>query len=255
MTPRIFVEPALLANQAASVELNAQDSHYLVQVLRLKPGAAVQIFDGSGNRYDASLTRDDKRRAELSNICAVPAMPLGKLAVTLIQGIARGDRMDWLIEKSCELGVRKIMPVSTEKSTVRVADERADKKLSHWQRVAQSACAQCGQDMLPEIAPPMSLGAAIADHSPAHPLLCLQPESAVSLSNWAARLDTAGASATAPIALSIIVGPESGFTGAELRELENAGAISVRIGPRVLRTETAGTTALTVLQAIAGDLQ
>lgn len=251
------MEPAHLAGSKDSVGLNADDSHYLVQVLRLKPGAAVQVFDGNGNRYDATLTRHDKRSAELGNIRAAIATSPGKLAVTLIQGIARGDRMDWLIEKSCELGVRRIMPVSTDKSTVRLAEERAEKKHAHWCRVARSACAQCGQDTMPDISRPMSLGDAVnaSIQYPTQPVLCLQPESVLSLSAWTTEFAANTAPDTERIALSIVAGPESGFTEAEHQQLENAGATSVSLGPRVLRTETAGIAALTVIQALAGDLR
>lgn len=250
MTPRIFVDPALIANDANRIALNEQDSHYLIQVLRLKPGSAVQIFDGQGCRYDARLISGNKRGVELGELQHAEALPVSALRITLIQGIARGDRMDWLIEKSCELGVHQIMPVTTANSTVRVAQERAQKKQDHWRRVAIAACAQSGRDTVPDVFAATSLTTAITACEN-HTIICLLPDATQSLAAWAHDHDTLNQGAD----LALVVGPESGLTSVEADELVQRGAIALSIGPRVLRTETAGVTALAVLQASAGDLR
>ena len=250
MTPRVFVTPEQLANDAGSIALPEQDSHYLSQVLRLKPGATIELFDGQGNRYEATLTSGDKRRVELGELRGIEALPDSPLRVTLVQGIARGDRMDWLIEKSCELGVHRIMPVNTANSTARVAPDRAEKKRVHWHRVAVSACAQSGRDTVPEVFEATSLTAAINACGENHPIIGLMPSAKQSLAAWSNEQKLyPGAGIT------LVVGPESGFSDAESQSLTQRGVSALSVGPRVLRTETAGVIGLAVLQAIAGDLK
>jgi 16S rRNA (uracil1498-N3)-methyltransferase len=251
MTPRIFVTPEALNNDAGQLVLNQQDSHYLSQVLRLRPGAEVQVFDGQGNRYGCKLISGDKRQVTLGDVRRVDGLPASALRITLVQGIARGDRMDWLIEKSCELGVHEIMPVNTANSTARVTPERAEKKRVHWRRVAVSACAQSGQDHVPEIHAATALSAAINACRESHIIVGLQPGAAQSLAAWSRENDQLRGAAN----IALVVGPESGFSDDESDALKQDGAIMLSIGPRVLRTETAGVAALAVLQAIAGDLQ
>jgi 16S rRNA (uracil1498-N3)-methyltransferase len=256
MIPRIFVRPEQLAKDADQLALGEQDSHYLCQVLRLKPGATVQIFDGQGNRYDAQLAISDKRHSVVNALQPVKGLSASAIRITLVQGIARGDRMDWLIEKSCELGVHQIMPVNTANSTARVSKDRADKKQRHWHRVAVAACAQCGRDTVPAIAAVTSLTAAIAALGTDQCVICLTPGATQSLAQWChtvSRSEQRELQAGAEITL--VVGPESGFSETETKDLIERGAIALGIGPRILRTETAGITALTVLQTIAGDLQ
>jgi len=185
----------------------------------------------------------------LGELRQVPGLPASPLRITLVQGIARGDRMDWLIEKSCELGVHQIMPVNMASSTARVASDRAEKKKLHWRRIAIAACAQSGRDTVPAVMTATSLTKAITAIDENHTVICLQPDAAQSLAAWSNEHElNAGAN------IALVVGPESGFSGAETDELMQHGAVALSIGPRVLRTETAGVTAIAILQSIAGDL-
>ena len=171
------------------------------------------------------------------------------LRVTLLQALARGEKMDWVLQKATELGVARIVPVATERSVVQLDGERAGRRLEHWQGIVASACEQCGRNRLPEVLAPQSLAAAcqLAATSPASVRLVLAPGATASLAAAASAAE-AGASEVA-----LLIGPEGGLSEAELRVAAQAGFVAVAMGPRVLRTETASIAALAVLQLVAGD--
>lgn len=269
MTPRILVPPELLAQPGGPVTLDRDQAHYLGQVLRLRVGDAIQVFDGQGQRFDSSVLELERKRAVIST--PVPALRPGQgraaPRLQLVQGLARGDRMDWVIEKSTELGVAAVRPLAARNSSIKLSGERAHNRCEHWRRVARAACMQCGQDTVPVIYPVADLPAVLRESTVSGndafqqhaPLLVLNPQADISLASWANQLAGQGAGihgANKPVeTVTLFVGPESGFSSDEVQQLTAAGTQSVSVGPRILRTETAGIAALCVLQALLGDLK
>lgn len=242
MPPRIYTDKSLQPGETVALP-KAQSTH-LLKVLRLKVGAAVQLFNGDGYNYNAHLQGDNKR-ASLHIQARENSIPPSPLAITLVQGVSRGDRMDFSIQKAVELGVHCIQPVFSEKSKMRLDEERQQKKVQHWKSVAISACEQCGRSDIPEILPPQTLANYIAN-----PLIGLGLVLA-----FGDHPNLATAAAQAQGKLSVLIGPESGISGKELAQSLAAGWQPSSLGPRILRTETATATALAVLQHAAGDLQ
>jgi len=239
--PRIH-QPGPLATGAV-VTLSDSAANHVARVLRLPVGAELTLFDGRGGEYAARIHAVGKRdvTAEVGECRAREAE--SPLAITLVQGIAKGERMDYTIQKATELGVAHIVPVITERCNVRLSDERWEKKLQHWQAVAISACEQCGRNRIPLIDQPLPLAAWLAqDRNELR--LSLDPQAAGGIASIAEQ----------PRQVSLLVGPEGGLSEGELAGAQRAGYRGIRLGPRVLRTETAGVAALAVLQARWGDL-
>lgn len=232
--------PEPLADNA-TVTLTPTARHHLGSVLRLRDGAAVVLFDGSGREWPTVLV--DTRRGSADTGVGVERNTESPLAVTLVQGIARGERMDWAIQKAVELGVRRIVPVATERGGVRLDAARAVKRHAHWQGIVVAACEQSGRTRLPAIDAPSALYEAVA-----------QLEGLSLVLDPAATLSLAAAPVERDAGVTLLVGPEGGFSEAELASITDAGGLGVRLGPRVLRTETAGVAALAVLQSAFGDL-
>jgi 16S rRNA (uracil1498-N3)-methyltransferase len=202
-----------------------------VQVLRLQPGAALMLFDGRGGEWEAQVTRMGRSEVQVRIGAPVAVNRELPIAVTLALGMPANDRMDTLVEKACELGVAAIQPLVCERSVLRLAGERADKKVAHWQAVAVAACEQCGRSVLPCIEPVRTLPnwlAALPPPGAGRRLL-------LSLSD-AQPLLLAAAPAAAVIALS---GPEGGLADAEESAARIRGFVPVSLGPRVLRADTA----------------
>jgi 16S rRNA (uracil1498-N3)-methyltransferase len=223
-------------------QLPEAQAHYIGRVLRHAPGDAVQLFDGSGQEYLGELIEVGKKavRVDLREIRA--GQPDSALRVHLGQGLSRGERMDWAIQKATELGVAEITPIISARCEVRLRDERADKRLEHWRQIAISACEQCGRSRLPLIHAPLLLddwlGSVEADLK-----LLLHPV-AEPLSSY-----------PKPATLALLIGPEGGFSAAEVEQARGAGLQAARFGPRVLRSETAPVVALAVAQQLWGDFQ
>lgn len=241
-TIRAWTQQPLTAGR--TVELGPGPARHLVRVLRLKAGHTVVLFNGDGLEYLATIEQagpGDHCRLRVEQ--AREANTESGLSITLVQAIARGDRMDWCIQKACELGVAAIVPVFTERTEVRLDEKRTDKRLRHWQQVAVAACEQSGRVCVPEVAAPVPL----TDLPVAEGLsLFLDPEADRSLS-------TLEAPSATPV--RIVIGPEGGLTETETRWLSRQGFIGLRLGPRVLRSETAGPATITALQTRFGDLQ
>ena len=228
--------------------LPAAAAQHVSRVLRLRSGAALTVFDGRGGEYAARLEitgRDavavdvgEHRRIERES-------PLG---ITLLQGLARGERMDWVIQKATELGVQRIMPVASARSVVQLDDDRGGKRVGHWQAVAAAACEQCGRNTLPQITAPLPLASALQQVTRPGCRLVLHPEAAEALPAAVAALPEPPGREVA-----LLVGPEGGLEEAEVELAAGSGFRAVRLGPRVLRTETAGIAALAALQCLAGD--
>jgi 16S rRNA (uracil1498-N3)-methyltransferase len=236
---RVYSSEVLAPGEA--IVLDAASSHYLARVLRMGVGQPLVVFNGDGHDYAATIEGANKSGMELVISARLPARAESPLHSTLVQALARGERMDYALQKATELGVTVIQPVETRRTEVRLKADKLAARLAHWQKVVVSACEQCGRARIPEIRVPMGLEAWAS--SPEDGLrLVLAPGEDRSLTTVDA----------GPV-VQILVGPEGGFEDQELESLQRSGVRAVSLGPRVLRTETAGPAALAVLQAIAGD--
>lgn len=264
MKPRFLLPPDQLV-ASARVALPAEAAHHAVRVLRLGTGALLEVFDGAGRRAAAIVLSADRDRCTIEIDAAImSSVAMSGLHITLLQGIAAADRMDWIIEKSIELGVARVIPMMTQRSTVKLDPERAKKRHLHWQRIAVAACMQCGQDQLPKIEAPLPARIAFSDRvSDPGQRLILDPLAQDSLVQTVRSrlvsdqaIDQANDQANDQAGRGrwvMAVGPESGFDPEEIEAAKRAGFKPVRMGPRILRTETAGPAAIAALQTLCGD--
>lgn len=217
-------------------------SHHALRVLRLRDGTPIEIFDGVGGHAQGELQIQGKR-ASLA-LSQAPQQDIPRPArLTLIQGIASSDKMDWIVEKATELGIDRIIPVAAQRSVLRLQGERRDKRWQHWQRVALAACAQSGRNFLPEILVPCSLQEALEQIPMGQALLC-DPSAEVSLLPLLRQQQ--------PAAITLLVGPEGGWAQEELQQAQHAGVQAVRYAGFVLRTETAGLALAAASAAVLG---
>ena len=239
--PRFYSPSALAAG--ISIELSPTAAHHAANVLRLRPGAALILFDGRGGEYSATLESVEKKRV-LTRVQTHFLMEReSPLVVHLVQALSARDRMDTTLQKAVELGVAHIVPIISQRSVVRLTGERADNRIAHWQQVAISACEQCGRNRVPQVEPIV-------------PLITFLERPPSNISRWmlAPHAKQALRSLDKPPAtVELLVGPEGGLTEEEERAAAHAGFIPVRIGPRILRTETAAPALLAALQALWGD--
>lgn len=243
---RIHVDAPLAAQ--SSLELPAGAARHLLRVLRLGVGDALRLFNGRGGEFDATIeaVRRDQVTVMIGAHHAIERE--SPLAITLLQGVARGEKMDLILQKATELGVTAIAPVLMARSTVRLDAKSAAAKQQHWQAVVISACEQCGRNTLPVVEAPRPLAEAL--RTPAGlGLLLLPDENSRGLHELLVQPRTRGQS------IHLLVGPEGGFDATEIALARSAGFDSCRLGPRILRTETAGLAALAALQSLAGDLR
>lgn len=220
--------------------------HHLVRVLRLRAGERCVLFNGDGCDYPAELIAVDRRAARVRILGATPCRNESPLAISLIQGIARGEKMDLILQKATELGAHALLPVHAERTEVRLEPARAAKRMAHWQDVVAAACAQCGRSRLPQLQAPQPLAEAVTRLPTDSFGLVLDPQGGLRLDELPADLGRRP--------LTLAIGPEGGWSEADLAVLAGAGFHGLRLGPRVLRTETAGLAAITALQARYGDL-
>ncbi len=233
--PRFYCSTPL----AAGLTLALPDAvaHHL-HVLRLQPGAELCLFNGDGAEYLARLDSVDKRRASASILAQVARDVELPYQVTLAQALPEASKMDWIIEKAVELGAAAIQPLAAQRCVVRLSAERAEKKLAHWQGVIVAASEQSGRNRLARLAPVDDFHAWIAQDD-LHKRILLSPRGEQSLAAWARHQP--------PQALAVMVGPEGGFTPQEEDAAVARGALFLSMGPRILRTETAGLAALAAL--------
>ncbi|HEY7904093.1 MAG: 16S rRNA (uracil(1498)-N(3))-methyltransferase [Burkholderiales bacterium] len=241
MTPR-FHCPLPLA-EGAEIALPGAAAHHAARVLRLVAGDALTLFGGDDGEFAARILRIGPRGVDVRVGTAAAVDRESPLAVTMVQGLAAADRMDYAIQKSVELGVRAIQPVATARSVARLDAARAAKRAQHWRQVATAACEQSGRNRLPRLYPLLAFDAWLAQTSGAAVRLLLATDGELSLAGLA---PPAG-----PV--EILVGPEGGLTPDESAAALRAGFRALRLGPRVLRTETAGPAALAALDALWGD--
>ena len=223
----------------ARLALPEDAAHHAARVLRLREGDAAVLFDGSGGEYPVRLSLPGRGRVVAETAARDDVERESPLAVILVQGVSSSEKMDFTIQKTVELGVAAIQPVLTAKSVVRLSAGREEKKLARWRRVAIAACEQCGRNRIPQIAEPLPLERYRAPEGASK--ILLSPAGTRKLGNLA----------HGPVALA--VRPEAGFSDEEERLLQRAGFVPVRLGQRILRTETAALAALAALNALAGD--
>lgn len=238
---RVFVPGPLQSGR--DVDIDGSAAEHVIRVLRLGVGAPLTLFDDSGSEHRGEITavRGLALRVRVGATTAVDRE--SPLALTLVQGVSRGERMDWVIQKATELGVRRIVPVLTERSVVKLDERLAQRRREHWQAITVAACEQCGRNRLPVVDAPLRLREFLALPGPAVRYQ-LQPGAALTLSQLPQPLAAA----------ELLVGPEGGLSEEETTLAARFGFQGLVLGPRVLRTETAAIVALATLQAVRGDL-
>jgi len=241
-SPRIFY-PGRLAPGTTVTVVGGAASH-LARVLRLDSGDTVVLFSGDGLEHTGAI--QGVRRHEVDVLLHASSSPdtESRLLITLIQALCRGPRMDTVIQKAVELGVSRILPVYTERTGVRLHGERVNQKTRHWRGVAVSACEQSGRVIVPEVLAPQRLASAVEAAPVDATRLLLDPSARSGLSTIT----------SVSRHIAVLVGPEGGFTGPECDLAQAAGFQRVRLGPRILRTETAPIAALSIIQHLYGDL-
>jgi 16S rRNA (uracil1498-N3)-methyltransferase len=243
MTISRVYQPVDLAT-GAEIPLDAQASHHIAKVLRARIGDHLTLFNGTGGEFDAEISTISKKAVQVTIGAFDNRSAESPLKLCLAQGISRGEKMGYIIQKAVELGVSQIVPLLTERCTVKLDDERRQKRFQHWQSIVVSACEQSGRNILPELLVPLSLDDWLADLE-ADLCLVLAPTSVE-------KIGSLKINANARIVL--LIGPEGGLSAPEINQSVKKGFKSINIGPRILRTETAATAALTILECIFGDM-
>ncbi len=241
VAPRFFVDVPLAAGVTA--RLPAAVAHHASRVLRLAADDAVTLFDGTGGEYAATIARIDRDRVDVTIAAFVDVERESTRPLTLVQAIVATDAMDWALRKAVELGAARVVPVVAARSNVARGGERLDKRLAHWRQIAVAACEQCGRNRIPPVDAPVPLAQWLERDGDAACRAMLAPGASRSLASLARDSDVA----------AVIVGPEGGFTDAELALANRCGVVRVHLGPRVLRAETAAAAALATIAAVAGD--
>lgn len=239
--PRVFLSQPFPEHRVC--ELPSEAAHHVVRVLRLAEGDALVVFDGEGREAPATITRALKGAVTVSLGPSVEVSRESPLDISLAQGISSGERMDLTIQKAVELGVRAIQPLATERSIVRLEGERAARRVAHWQAIAVAACEQCGRNRVPAVRPVLRLDAWLAGLAPGRRHVMLDPLAGTGLA--ALGRPEAG--------MVLLAGPEGGLAPREREMALGAGCAPVRLGPRVLRTETAALAAIAAAQSLWGD--
>ncbi|MFZ4791437.1 MAG: 16S rRNA (uracil(1498)-N(3))-methyltransferase [Candidatus Competibacteraceae bacterium] len=239
--PRIYLPIPLAIG--ATVPLDDNAFNHAVRVLRLKADAALILFNGTGGAFAATLTAVGKREAWVRLLEFWPGEVESPLRVVLGQGISRGDKMDYTLQKAVELGVAAIQPLFTERGGVDWSGERLTRKVQHWRGIVIGACEQCGRNQLPAVHDPLALVDWLAQPAESGLHLLLDP---AAKRGWRELEPPSGG-------ITVLIGAEGGLSPAEISQAVQAGFIGVRLGPRILRTETAGLAALATMQALWGD--
>lgn len=237
---RVFIDEPLASGR--ELRLATAAAAHVSRVLRLGVGDELTLFDGNGSEYPAAIveSRGTTLRVRIGTPRSIDRE--SPLRITLVQGISRGERMDWVVQKATELGVAAIVPVITERSVVKLDATQARKKHEHWRAIAVSACEQCGRNRLPEIASPTSFERWLADAPRDGTRVLLDAKANAGLSSIG---QSSG--------VTLLIGPEGGLAPQERETAAKSGFAPVRLGPRILRTETAAIAAISALQAILGD--
>lgn len=237
---RIHTSQPLCNNTVFALE--PESSRHLARVLRLGVGDALTLFDGHGGEYPSEITAVDKKQVQVRTGAHLQLESESPLAIHLGIAISRGERMDWIVQKSTELGISALTPLVTEHTGVKLSGDRAAKKVQHWQQIAISACEQCGRNRPPSVHPQQPLANWLAN--------------TVAEKKFVLHLRAQGLKVgQAPTSIALLIGPEGGLSEREINAAEEAGYDALRLGPRMLRTETAPLTAIAILQSRWGDIK
>jgi len=235
-TPQVFIRGEELA-------ITGQTAHHVAHVLRIRSGAIIQVFDGTGCEHRAIVKKIKRSEIILEIAEAIAVRPESSLDIALLQGIARNDRMDYILQKAVELGVNTILPLWTQRSQMHLKGSRLEKRFNHWQGVVISACEQCGRAALPQLAAAMDYSEWMGTPENSGLRLLLQPDSETGL----------GTLKKPDEKIHVLIGPEGGLNADEVLLAKAAGFTGVCLGQRILRTETAALAALAGLQTLWGD--
>ncbi len=239
---RVYVDAPVSSGKRLVVAGSA--ANHITRVLRLRNGDALTVFDGSGGEFAARI-EEFRKDSVVVNVEEHRQLEReSPLSLSLVQGISRGERMDWIVQKATELGASRIVPVFTKRSVVRLDEKQAERKSQHWRAIAIAACEQCGRNRIPDLATPVDFYEALTPDTSSTTRLLLSPNGDLRIED----LEDVSAGIT------VLIGPEGGLEDIEQEAAIAAGFKAVRVGPRVLRTETAAIAALTILQRYFGDL-
>lgn len=240
--PRIYINEPI--EPGAALQIRGRPRHHLVNVLRTKAGDELFVFNGQSSQQAlAKVVSVDRKSISIRVYRLTETATESPLEITLVQAISKNDKMDFSIQKSVELGVTQIQPVYTKKSIQPLANDRSLKRLAHWEQIIVSASEQSGRTRLPLLKPPLMLTDYFGQRDPTRTAYILEPNA-----------EQPGFDhALSPAGIEIAIGPEGGFTNAEVDAAKQAGMTAVSMGPRILRSETATVTALTWLQISFGD--
>jgi 16S rRNA (uracil1498-N3)-methyltransferase len=241
---RVHVDGPLVKGEQQLLEGAA--ANHITRVLRLRSGDALTLFNGDGGEYSARVVefRKDSVLVAVGELKQIDRE--SPLSVTLAQGVSRGERMDWIIQKVTELGASRIVPVFTERSVVRLDAKQAERKVQHWRGIVIAACEQSGRNRVPDLGSPIDVFEFLGSVTPDSVRLLLSPSADSRIEDLQDVTPEAG--------ITLLIGPEGGLTEVEQESAVRAGFRPVRLGPRVLRTETAAIAALTLIQHRFGDL-
>ena len=239
---RVHVPGPLRQGRSHTIEGDA--ANHIARVLRLEPGDALTVFDGRGGEHAARIDAIRKGAVVVEVQEQATSNRESPLSLTLAQGVSRGERMDWVVQKATELGVTRIVPVLTERTVVKLDSRQSERKVQHWQGISVAACEQSGRTRVPEIAAPQPLEACVRGFDAGATRVLLSPSGSLRIADL--KREQGG--------VVVLIGPEGGLAESEQQSALDAGFVAVRVGPRVLRTETAAIAALTLLQHQFGDL-
>ncbi|MDD2420636.1 MAG: 16S rRNA (uracil(1498)-N(3))-methyltransferase [Heliobacteriaceae bacterium] len=243
---RFFFAPEALVD--GSIWLDEEESHHLTQVIRQPPGATVLAFDGQGREFAGRVVEVTRGVVHLGNLVSTGESREACFRLCLLQGIAKGDKMDWIVQKATELGVAEIVPVITERTIIKFAPQKAVERQKRWQKIAREACKQSRRTVVPQVAQPQPWPLVMAEWPLTRPLVIPWEEEQVrGLRSVLKQLP-----ANCP-GLGVAIGPEGGFTSEEVGRAVSRGGRVARLGPRILRTETAGLAAITAIMYELGD--
>lgn len=242
--PRFYCPPPLPAGGA--FELPREAAHHAYRVLRLRVNDPVQVFDGAGHALDGKIGEISAKRALVHELQTCMEDTESPLHIVLAQAMCGSEKMDWVVQKATELGAADIQPVQTQRSVAKLPGERAEKRLLHWRSVAIAACEQCGRNVLPHVGAPMDFAAWLGEvRGSTATKLMLHPEGSTPLHKQAAPGNS----------VILLIGPEGGFSEDEVKMAHLAGFTPIRMGKRVLRTETAAMAGIAALQTLWGDFK
>lgn len=239
--PRIFTDSPLTIGSRCNLDDNA--ANHAGRVLRMQAGQSLRLFNGDGHDYTATITESGKKHVEVAVEGATENLTESSLEIVLGQSLSKGDRMDYAVQKAVEMGVTRIVPLSTERSEVKLKGDREDKRLRHWRQVAISAAEQCGRARVPDILPVMTLPDWFEHTGDCDLRLVLHHRTEQTLGSM-----------DKPARIALMIGPEGGLNPDEIASAETAGFLPVALGPRVLRTETAPVAAMALCQWLWGDI-